>query len=95
MENWHLIELIILGVYILLVTITKFVYKKINIYKTILYSIFFLIFISIIFIITMRIIHRNEPYQGLIYFFYALEANAYYTFICIIFLIFHKIFKKN
>lgn len=94
MEQYQKIIVVCLLIYISFVILIKFINKKIEIIKLIIISILFLILISIISIMVLRHIHRDEPYQGLIYLFYFLEANIYYLIACTIFIILCKVFKK-
>lgn len=94
MEQYQKIIVACLLIYTSSVILIKFINKKIEIIKLIIISILFLILISIISIMVLRYIHRDEPYQGLIYFFYFLEANIYYLIASTIFIILYKVFKK-
>ena len=93
MDRFSQIISLVVGIYILLVIGIKLFWKKITWEKSVLISIGFLILISVIFILTMRIIHKNEPYQGLIYFFYALGINISYITIGFSFLLLRWIIR--
>jgi len=93
MENKD-IGFLVLGIYILIIILIKIIFKIINIPKLIIFSMVLFLLLSFSFVIYMHLINKNEKYQGLIYFFYAMEINIYYVMLSIASLLLFNFFKK-
>lgn len=90
MEN---IKIAAFSIYLALVLIIYLLSKELNLFKTIIFSIIFLVIFSLIYVSIMHYINRNEKYEGLIYFFHALEVNVYYIITCIFLLVVNRFIK--
>ena len=87
------IKIAAFSIYLALVLITYLLSKELNLFRTIIFSIIFLVIISLIYVGIMHFINRNEKYEGLIYFFHALEVNVYYIITCIFLLVINRFIK--